>query len=156
MLGLNLGRSRRAQLRAARFGVALSAPLLTVVMATPCAHAANENVQAWLTTTSGSGLVSAVAKQPSLTFGSSGSTGTVVSVNPGTTYQTIDGFGGAMTDSAAWLIFNSPQRNQIMSDLFGSGGASYSVVRVPLGASDLALSNYSYHAAGQIVPGERV
>ena len=131
----------------------------------PSVHAANETVQAWATTTSGSSLVTPMSQQQSLTFGPPSGTGTVVNVDSGTTYQTIDGFGGAMTDSAAWLIYNSPKRDAIMNDLFGSSGAAYSVVRLPMGASDLSLGNYSYddtccdlsnfsvgHDGGYIVP----
>jgi glucosylceramidase len=127
-----------------RVVLVLMAALSTAIIASPSALAANETVQTWLTTTSGSTLVNPMAPQPSLTFGPTSAATTVVSVDPTTTYQTIDGFGGALTDSAAWLIYNSPQRTAIMNDLFGSGGASFSTVRLPMGASDLSLSNYSY------------
>jgi len=35
--------------------------------------------------------------------------------------QTIEGFGAAITNSAAYMIYNSPDRQDIMRDLFGSG-----------------------------------
>jgi glucosylceramidase len=139
MSWLGLGRRRPAW----RLLVVPVVAVASGVGAVP-ATAANETVQAWLTTTSGGKLVSALASQPPLTFGTSSATRPVVTVDAATTYQTIDGFGGALTDSAAWLISTSPQRGQIMQDLFGAGGASYSVVRLPIGASDLSLSAYTY------------
>jgi len=33
--------------------------------------------------------------------------------------QTMEGFGGALTNSAAYVIYNSPNRHIIMRDLFG-------------------------------------
>ena len=36
--------------------------------------------------------------------------------------QTIEGFGAALTNSAAYNIYHSRRRQDIMRDLFGSGG----------------------------------
>lgn len=109
------------------------------------AEAAGEPVQVWVTTTSGSALSKRLSLEPSKAFGPESSTSTVIDVNDAVTYQTLDGFGGALTDSSAWLIFNSPQRTAIMNDLFNVGsGAGYSMVRVPMGSSDFARSHYTY------------
>jgi glucosylceramidase len=58
------------------------------------------------------------------------------------------GFGAAMTDSAAWLITNrlgSSARDALMTRLFHpQRGIGLSYVRVPMGASDFALANYTY------------
>jgi glucosylceramidase len=109
---------------------------------------ANESVQVWLTNTSGSSTVGGfgtkLAQQGNVTFGAQTGTTPAIDVNSGTTYQTMDGFGAAMTDSAANLIFNSSARNSIMSDLFSSSGIGLNFVRLPMGASDISLSNYSY------------
>jgi glucosylceramidase len=125
----------------------LSTPLaLALLGLTPSlALAANESVQVVLTTTSGSALSKRLSLEPNKTFGALSATPTVIDITDGTTYQTLDGFGAAMTDSSAWLIYNSPQRNTIMNDLFSvSGGAGFNFVRVPMGASDFARNNYSY------------
>ncbi|WP_407653840.1 RICIN domain-containing protein [Archangium lipolyticum] len=107
--------------------------------------AAGESVQIWVTTTSGSSLSKRLSAEPTRNFGPESNTSTVIDVNPATTYQTIDGFGGALTDSSAWLIYNSPQRNSIMNELFSVGaGAGYNMIRLPMGASDFARNNYSY------------
>ncbi|ATB42593.1 glycosyl hydrolase [Cystobacter fuscus] len=109
------------------------------------AAAAGESVQVWLTTTSGSSLSKRFNAEANKTFGTQSGTSTTIDITESTTYQTIDGFGGALTDSSAWLIYNSPQRNAIMNDLFSvSAGGGYGMVRLPMGASDFARNNYSY------------
>jgi glucosylceramidase len=122
----------------------LLAGVLALAVAPASAAAAGEPVQIWLTTTSGSGLAKTMSSEPSRSFASGDGSGQAVNVDPGTTYQAVDGFGGSMTDSAASLIYSSPQRDAIMRDLFGADGATYSYLRVPMGASDLSRSNYSY------------
>src|SRR5258708_10840582 len=45
--------------------------------------------------------------QPSVSFGTGGmSSKLVISLNDATQYQQMDGFGGSLTDSSAWLIWN--------------------------------------------------
>jgi glucosylceramidase len=62
--------------------------------------------------------------------------------------QEIDGFGAALTDSAAWLLasyLTDDAREQLLHDLFSPvGGIGLSYLRVPVGASDFALSHYTY------------
>jgi glucosylceramidase len=75
--------------------------------------------------------------------------GTTITVDENTRYQTMEGFGGALTDSSAWLIrnrMNATQRNALMQALFGfnDGNAGISYLRLPLGASDFARSHYTY------------
>jgi glucosylceramidase len=113
-------------------------------------------VQVWTTTTSGAGtLARQLAREPDVRFGAETSQTPAIAVNPGQRYQTIAGFGAAMTDSSAYLIDDSPQRAQIMRDLFSRDGADFGFVRLPMGASDLSLTNYSYDdmPPGQTDPG---
>lgn len=70
-------------------------------------------------------------------------------INDSIAYQPIEGVGAAMTDSSAWLIMNKlneEQRAILLSNLFtreGEGiGLNY--LRLPMGASDFALQNYTY------------
>jgi glucosylceramidase len=57
----------------------------------------------------------------------------------------IEGFGASFTDSSARLIYNSPQRDTIMQQLLDpNAGIGLSYVRQPIGASDFALSQYSF------------
>ncbi|MEO0604527.1 MAG: hypothetical protein AAF211_24040, partial [Myxococcota bacterium] len=65
-------------------------------------------------------------------------------------FQTIEGFGAAMTESSAFLIDQAEDPDAVMAALFGreQGGLGLSFVRVPLGASDFALDWYTYDDAG--------
>ena len=66
------------------------------------------------------------------------------------------GFGAALSNSAAYLIYNSADRSAILSELFTSGGAdgiSIDFVRLVMGGSDFnAVSPYSYD---DMPPGEK-
>lgn len=74
-----------------------------------------------------------------------------ITVDENTRFQTIEGFGASLTDSAAWLISRLPdsERNVLMQRLFGfeDGSAGISFLRMPLGASDLARNHYTYDDA---------
>ena len=69
------------------------------------------------------------------------------------------GFGGALTDSSAWLIsavLSAEMHRRVMHDLFDPGaGIGLSYVRVAIGASDFAREHYTYDdlTAGQTDPG---
>jgi glucosylceramidase len=88
--------------------------------------------------------------QPSVSFTSSGgSGGLVITVDATTQYQQMDGFGGSLTDSSAWLIWNklsASQQTMLMQQLFSpSSGIGISFLRQPMGATDFSASgNYSY------------
>jgi len=75
--------------------------------------------------------------------------GNVIFVDETQTYQPIDGFGAAFTDSAAYLLNEVAQKSALtstMSDLFTrtGSGIGLSFMRTPMGASDIARSQYSY------------
>lgn len=89
-----------------------------------------------------------LTQDPTLTW-TSGVTDnpTIIQVDEATTFQTMTGFGAAMTESAAKVISDLPAntRDTLMADLFDpTNGAGFSFVRVPMGASDFALSDYTY------------
>jgi len=113
-------------------------------------------VEVWLTT--GDGSVK-LQEQPRLSFyPGTGSHSHQVIVDESIQYQQMDGFGASITDSSAWLIYHqlSPdQRSALMNSLFSpSSGIGLSYVRLPMGASDFALSMYTYDdmPAGQSDP----
>ncbi len=74
--------------------------------------------------------------------------GTIIQVDPAQRFQTIAGFGAAITDSSAWLIqrqMNAAQRDALMADLFGpSPGIGLGATRLTIGASDFSRTHYSY------------
>ncbi|MCU1322225.1 MAG: O-glycosyl hydrolase [Acidobacteriaceae bacterium] len=100
----------------------------------------------WLTSANGSTLDHALEFVPVANYAGV-SPSTTITVNSGTTHQTIDGFGGAMTDSAASLILGSPNRNTIMDTLFGTdtNGGGLTIVRSPMGSSDMMADPNDLH-----------
>jgi glucosylceramidase len=98
--------------------------------------------------------------QPSVSFASTGnSSALVITVDAASQYQQMDGFGGSLTDSSAWLIWNklgASQRTTLMQQLFSpTSGIGISFLRQPMGATDFSASgNYSYDdmPAGQTDP----
>ena len=149
MRGLHLGRWWPVPVLVA--AAALATPAVAgASAASPGGHGGGGQgpgaVQVWTTTTDpgSSTLALQLARQPDISFGAPTSQQPAIAVDPETRYQTIQGFGAAMTDSSAYLLYHSPERAQIMNDLFGRSGAGFSFLRLPMGASDLSRTNYSY------------
>ncbi|HEV2373218.1 MAG TPA: glycoside hydrolase family 30 beta sandwich domain-containing protein [Streptosporangiaceae bacterium] len=152
-------------MRAATFVAAGAVLTLTGVIgsisAVPAARAASGQgtqpgaaVSVWETTADQSKLL---APQPGTSFqGGSGQGSQTVTINPSVKYQSMTGFGASFTDSAAWLVANSPLRQQIMTKLFSpASGIGLSFLRQPIGATDFSRSLFSYDdmPAGQTDPG---
>ena len=73
--------------------------------------------------------------------------GTLIAVNPGQTYQVIDGFGAAMTDSSAHVMYklSEDKRNSLMERLFDeSKGIGLSYLRNTMGGCDFSTDYYTY------------
>lgn len=70
----------------------------------------------------------------------------LVKLFPHQKYQTITGFGGAFTESSAWLLNNMSEekRDLILNAYFGPGGARYSLTRTHINSCDFSLGNYSF------------
>ena len=104
------------------------------------------DVNMWLTTPDQSQLL---AKQNvSLLFNTSTNSNTTINVDSTTTYQTIDGFGFALTGGSAHVINAMPaaQSNALIKELFvtDSTGINISYIRVTLGASDMSAAPFTY------------
>ena len=158
---------QRRRLRTLIRGVAATALAFSgfgIASGTP-AHAANESVGIWLTTTSDSGgrtVTRGLQQQTPISFSAgSGSGGQVVTVNENTRYQQFTGAGASFTDTAAWLMNSSgalsaSTRSTLMTNLFSpTAGIGLDFLRNPLGASDLARYSYTFDdmPAGQTDPG---
>lgn len=72
----------------------------------------------WVTNSNGGDRLS---KKASLSPTGS-SNGFHINVDRNKRYQFISGFGAALTNAAAYTLFHSQRRDQIMEDLFGSSG----------------------------------
>ncbi len=111
------------------------------------------NVEVWLTRPDKSALFKKqsgylpvdVATRPS----------TTITVNPSKGYQTIDGFGFALTGGSADAISKLPQgqRDDLLQELFSTAGSGIGLtyLRIAVGASDLSKISYSYN---DLLPGE--
>lgn len=124
-------------------GIALAAVAVAAgsTLVSPAGTAAT-SASVWLTTGDRSAQLT---RQADVAFGSGGS-GSTITVNPNTTYQSMVGFGASFTDAAAWNVFNSPRRNEIMSNLFDRNtGIGMSFIRQPVGATDFSRSFYTYN-----------
>lgn len=55
--------------------------------------------------------------------------------------QTIDGYGGSLTESSAFVLacLTPEQRQSILNELFSEEGANFSVVRTQIGSSDFSV-----------------
>jgi glucosylceramidase len=119
------------------------------------ATASAQTVQVFQTNADQSKLLQ---QQASVSFGSSGTGSTTITVNTGTRYQQIDGFGASLTDSSAYLISRLPTANRtaLMQALFSpTAGIGLSFLRQPMGATDFNSSgNFSFDdvPAGQTDP----
>ncbi len=62
------------------------------------------------------------------------------------TFQTIEGFGGAFTESSASLLneLSDQRRKEIVQSYFSESGANYSLTRTHMNSCDFSLSHYSY------------
>lgn len=73
--------------------------------------------------------------------------GIVVAIDPKIKRQTLEGFGGALTESSAFVLANLSQakRGKVLDAFFGPGGARFTLVRVPIGACDFSVEGkFSY------------
>ncbi len=61
-------------------------------------------------------------------------------------FQTITGFGGAFTESSAYLLnkLSKENRKKIIDAYFSKEGAHYSLTRTHMNSCDFSVSNYSY------------
>jgi len=110
--------------------------------------AAGPWVRVYLTTND---LRAALTREPDLAFTPARAfPRRTIRVDDGRTYQRIDGFGAAFTDSSAWLLhdgLNADRRADVMRRLFSpSGGIGLDLMRAPMGASDFTRDGrpYSY------------
>jgi len=75
-----------------------------------------------------------------------GTTGTIA-VDDLIRYEPYAGTGAALTYSAAWLIDQSPDRDEIIDYIFGTDGLNVQLIRLAIGTSDFTTSaagHYTY------------
>jgi glucosylceramidase len=102
--------------------------------------------QVWVTTADGA---EELQQQAPVAFGRGPSDLTTITVDPSQSYQRMDGFGGALTDSSAAVLSRLPRtaRDSAMRQLFDPRqGIGVSFLRQPVGSSDFTASatHYTY------------
>ena len=127
--------------------IACAAMLLPMMMAAAAPRQSTAAVAVWLTSADRSSLV---AEQPArLAFTkTAAATGLVIDVDPSHRFQTMDGFGFALTGGSAELLMRmSPEhRAALLKEMFGtaSGSIGVSYLRVSVGASDMNSRVFTY------------
>ena len=69
-----------------------------------------------------------------------------ININPNEKFQTITGFGGAFTESSAYLLnrLSAGNRKKIMNAYFSEEQANYSLTRTHINSCDFSLKQYAY------------
>ncbi|KAA0992242.1 glycoside hydrolase family 30 protein [Dyadobacter aurulentus] len=112
-------------------------------------------VAVWVTNGSQSKLLKSDNPLAIVKAGSVSPSENLINIDFNTKLQEMEGFGGAMTGSSAYLInqkLNATQRADLLKDLFDpQAGIGMSYIRVTMGASDFSLEDFTYNdlPAGQ-------
>jgi glucosylceramidase len=85
--------------------------------------------------------------QPVIELTARGSAPADIVIDATTQYQTITGFGAAMTDSSAWLLhtkMSDLQRRALLTELYGPPpNLNFNMMRLTIGSSDFSLNVYT-------------
>ncbi|WP_460876014.1 glycoside hydrolase family 30 protein [Rhodanobacter koreensis] len=110
----------------------------------PAMYTPGPVVQLWLST---EGRSLRLARQPDIETSAADASPVDVVIDTRKTYQSIVGFGAALTDASAWLIQNKLsglQRSALLRELFGPPpGLNLNMTRLTIGASDFSLQPYT-------------
>lgn len=68
----------------------------------------------------------------------------VINLYPQMKYQTAEGFGGAVTDSAGYVfsLMEEEQKKEMLEQYFGTENMKYRMVRIPIDSCDFSLEHY--------------
>lgn len=88
-----------------------------------------------------------IAERENVQFKKGKAKGTVLTVNPDSVKQTMDGIGSSFTESSAFVLshLEPSGRMEVMEAIFGQNGANFSLARTHIGACDFSVKGkYSY------------
>jgi glucosylceramidase len=104
-----------------------------------------DTINSWLTKADQTALLQ---KQPTFAFNASANAYSTITIDGTQTYQTVDGFGYALTQGSALAInkLDANTKNNLLQELFGTSSNSISVsyLRISIASSDLNSSVFSY------------
>jgi glucosylceramidase len=111
------------------------------------------NVEYWVT--KGDQTATLQKQTATLSFGTTANNNAIIEIDTTKTFQSVDGFGYALTGGSAYLInhMDDASKTTLLNEFFGNGensiGVSY--LRISIGASDLDAAVFSYNdlPAGQ-------
>lgn len=68
----------------------------------------------------------------------------LLNLYPSVTYQTFEGFGGALTESAGYVYgqMKEAQKEEMLREYFGAERMAYRMVRIPIDSCDFSLGHY--------------
>ena len=125
--------------------IAAMAALTALGVAAPVASRPADSAQGWSSSADASRKLTPMAAMPrSARQPAPGEA--VISVDPRRRFQSMVGFGAAMTDASALLLMDAldtQARTRLLRELFGRDGLAISFLRVPIGASDFSPVHYS-------------
>jgi glucosylceramidase len=90
-----------------------------------------------------------IASKPNVTVRQGRAEGTVIEVWPERTKQMLHGIGSSFTESSAFVLahLNADARRKVMQNIFGQGGANFSMARTTIASTDFSVEGkYSYAA----------
>ncbi|MDB5140344.1 MAG: xynC [Mucilaginibacter sp.] len=100
----------------------------------------------WLTTPDRQSLLQ--KQNIGLLFNTATNSNTTINVDTATQYQSIDGFGFALTGGSATLINGLPaaQQDALLKELFATDSTNIGIsyLRISIGASDMSASDFTY------------
>jgi glucosylceramidase len=125
---------------------ALRVVLFFLSLLSPLAARAQKDVSLWLTNPDRSALFE--RQSTPLPFVSAPATNQIINVDGAKTYQTMEGFGFALTGGSAQLLMrmDAAKRAALLQELFGVDGNNIGVsyLRLTVGASDMNDHVFSY------------
>ena len=86
-------------------------------------------------------LMNAKPEANSTVYVAPGTYNEAITINVNEKKQTIDGYGGSLTESSAFVLacLTEEQRQSVLNELFSEEGANFSVVRTQIGSSDFSV-----------------
>ncbi|MFT3902483.1 MAG: glycoside hydrolase family 30 beta sandwich domain-containing protein [Niabella sp.] len=112
----------------------------------PTPPAASSDVTMWLTKADKSVLFK--KQTTAINFSATGNASKSITVDSTQAYQTMDGFGFALTGGSAYLINRLPEKdkNNLLKELFTTDSTFIGInyLRISLGASDLSSNVFTY------------
>jgi len=88
-----------------------------------------------------------LAQQPDIAMTARESSDADIVIDASTRYQTMTGFGAAMTDSSAWLLhtrLSAARRQALLTELYGPPpNLNFNMMRLTIGSSDFSLNVFT-------------